>query len=525
MKIPNKFIAIITMLLCVNIVSVSTTYAEGLDDPAPEIVPTQPNGQSVLFDNMHAQTAGQADWVIDGAFSDFAEGIASRGYYVTELRKTTPFTWQDLQNYDVFIIPEANIPFKKSEQDAMIAYVENGGSIFFISDHYNADRNKNRWDSSEVMNGYRRGAYTDPTKGMSVSEKNSNAMQGIASTDWLSDNFGIRFRYNALGDIKTTAVVNAQDTFNITTGVSTVTMHAGSTLAITNPQQAKGIVHMPNGLTTTHKWGPSVDQGVYHGGGIAEGAYAAIAKLGAGKAAFIGDSSPVEDATPKYRNEETGKIKKTYDGFTDADNGTLLLNMVDWLANQEDYQSFMETNISRDTVSPQLAIEEPLHSTEPQQEPWSNPLPTYRWYEATSFAAGSFGSSELPIAEPLYRLLHNAIMANHTTETVTVKIEGLQPNQMITDITLGAYITGGQQIAKVQNINGSWPTSYGYSTPFSMLANAQGVATKQINMQFNPNITGQANLRLRQNKNNVVTQAITISVAKQREAIQDKVAN
>lgn len=58
-----------------------------------------------------------------------------------------------------------------------------------------------------------------------------------------------------------------------------------------------------------------------------------------------------------------------------------------------------------------------------------------------------------------------------------------------------------------------------------MLANAQGVATKQINMQFNPNITGQANLRLRQNKNNVVTQAITISVAKQREAIKDKVAN
>ncbi len=39
-------------------------------------------------------------------------------------------------------------PYKKSEQDAMLQYVKNGGSIFFIADHYNADRNKNRWDSS-----------------------------------------------------------------------------------------------------------------------------------------------------------------------------------------------------------------------------------------------------------------------------------------------------------------------------------------------------------------------------------------
>ena len=42
----------------------------------------------------------------------------------------------------MFIVPEANIPYKKSEQDAMLQYVRNGGSIFFIADHYNADRNK-----------------------------------------------------------------------------------------------------------------------------------------------------------------------------------------------------------------------------------------------------------------------------------------------------------------------------------------------------------------------------------------------
>ena len=70
----------------------------------------------------------------------------------------------------------------------MLQYVKNGGSIFFIADHYNADRNKNRWDSSEVFNGYRRGAWDNPAKGMSNEEANSQAMQGVESSDWLSDN-------------------------------------------------------------------------------------------------------------------------------------------------------------------------------------------------------------------------------------------------------------------------------------------------------------------------------------------------
>jgi hypothetical protein len=53
----------------------------------------------------------------------------------------------------------------------MIQYVQNGGSIFFIGDHYNADRNKNRWDASEVFNGYRRGAYSNP-KGIPNQKRN-----------------------------------------------------------------------------------------------------------------------------------------------------------------------------------------------------------------------------------------------------------------------------------------------------------------------------------------------------------------
>ena len=103
----------------------------------------------VLFDNTHAQTAGAADWIIDGAFSDFANGLRNAGFTVDQLERSIPYTFGEqaytynkLKDYDVFVIGEANVPFKATEQAALLQYVQNGGSIFFISDHYNADRNK-----------------------------------------------------------------------------------------------------------------------------------------------------------------------------------------------------------------------------------------------------------------------------------------------------------------------------------------------------------------------------------------------
>lgn len=364
--------------------------AENASDPAPQLQPVgTANGKKVLFDNTHGQTAGAADWVLNGGFSDFASALANKGYYAKELRKNSPITYEDLQEYNVFIIGEANIPYKTSEQAAMIQYVQNGGSIFFIGDHYNADRNKNRWDASEVFNGYRRGAYSNPTKGMGTEEAASAAMQGVTGSDWLSSNFGIRFRFNAIGDVTANDIVAPSQAFGITTGVSTVAMHAGSTLAITDPNKAKGIVYLP---TTTAAWGNAVDQGVYNGGGRAEGPYAAVSKLGLGKAAFIGDSSPVEDATPKYLREETGTAKTTYDGFKEQNDGTLLVNIIDWLSKQESYTALSQVSgLQLDQATSLLAIENPQTSTEPEAEPWAAPAAGYKWYDSSTFKSGSYG--------------------------------------------------------------------------------------------------------------------------------------
>lgn len=365
----------------------------GTDTPLPN-----GTGKKVLFDNTHAQTAGAADWVIDGGFSDFANGLKADGFTVDSLTRPIPYTFGEqaitydkLKGYDVFVIAEPNVPFKSTEQAAMLQYVKGGGSIFFIADHYNADRNKNRWDGSEAINGYRRGAYSNPAKGMSAEEAASPAMQGVSGSDWLGTNFGIRFRYNAIGDVNANDIVASSQAFGITAGVSSVAMHAGSTLAILDPTKAKGIVYLPSSVS---KWNNAVDQGVYNGGGRAEGPYAAVSKVGEGKAAFIGDSSPVEDASPKYLREETGAKKTTYDGYKEVDDAKLLVQTVRWLAVKESYTSLNQVSgLTLDSPTSLISIETPSTSTEPQAEPWAAPAAGYKWYDPTTFKSGSYGAA------------------------------------------------------------------------------------------------------------------------------------
>ncbi|MNW25033.1 Endonuclease YhcR precursor [compost metagenome] len=491
----------------------------GGTDPGDNVPPLENGaGKKVLFDNTHAQTAGAADWVIEGAFSDFADGLKAEQFEVDQLERLIPYTFGEqaitydkLKDYDVFIVGEANIPFKKSEQDAILRFVEEGGGLFFISDHYNADRNKNRWDSSEVMNGYRRGAYNNLTLGMSAAEAASPAMQDIVSSDWLADHFGLRFRYNAIGDVTATDIVAPSQAFGITSGVSGVAMHAGSTLAIIDPAQAKGIVYLPQGNIPA--WSFAVDQGVYNGGGRAEGPYAAISKRGLGKAAFIGDSSPVEDATPKYLREETGTSKKTYDGFKEQDDAVFLVNTVKWLTMQENYTSFDQVDgLTLDTPTSLLPMETPANSTEPQPEPWAEPAPGYLWYDPTTFKPGSYGATQSSGGTAGYSLSVPGNLVAGGTYTMTVTAQGLNPGQTVSDLRAGIYLPGGEQIARFQSANGSW-SSYGYSPTFAATADNDGTAVHTLTFQLKAGATGQASMRLRQGSNNLLTESVTIGSA------------
>ncbi|KTE93923.1 hypothetical protein FE68_15700, partial [Staphylococcus aureus] len=62
------------------------------------------------------------------------------------------------------------------------------------------------------------------TKGMNAEEKRSTAMQGVKRSDWISTNFGARFRYNALGALKMSNIVFSKESFGFTEGVKSVSM-------------------------------------------------------------------------------------------------------------------------------------------------------------------------------------------------------------------------------------------------------------------------------------------------------------
>ncbi len=106
---------------------------------------------SVLFDAGHGQDAGNADWLIDGAYSDFANAL-KRFFYVDETyQNLTPSL---LANYNVLVIPEPNVPFSREEENAIVSFVKNGGGVFFIADHEGADRNHNGWDAVSIYDDF-----------------------------------------------------------------------------------------------------------------------------------------------------------------------------------------------------------------------------------------------------------------------------------------------------------------------------------------------------------------------------------
>jgi uncharacterized protein YdeI (BOF family) len=406
----NALTAIGLGLISLSSLSYAVDYEWNANVPVKIPSAQTNNNKTVLFDVSHGGTEGNADWVIDGGFSDFADALVAEGYRVEEYRgidlnndgliryaddlnspglnNEAIITYAAIQHADVLVLAESNRPFKMSEYQALEQFVAAGKGIYFIGDHYNADRNLNTWDATEVFNGYNRSTLAKYNYSGEYGDlRNPGNSQG-----WLAQNFGIRFRFNAVdykaGVSDVTAPVHAE---GITQGVEPILMAGGATLAITDPSKAKGLVYLSAQDNAT-AWGHAIDSGLYFGG-RAEGPYVAIAKSGLGKAAFIGDSSPVEDSSPKYRRQDSGSTKKTYPGWTDpGDAATLSVNIINWLATQESYTEFDNNNGHTEgelTPNAKAAIE----MDDPDNgNPWSTPSNGYNPYDPSTFANGAFAA-------------------------------------------------------------------------------------------------------------------------------------
>lgn len=491
---PSQFLGYFTS-------NATTPYTWNNVIPEKTPLPANDNGKLVLFDTSHGGTEGSADWVIDGAFSSFADALVAEGYTVREYRgidknsdgairfyddrqagnvalNECVITYASIADADVFVMAEPNRPLKTSEYDALMQFVNAGKGIYFIADHYNADRNLNTWDSTEVFNGYNRSTDAAYNLGGEYGDRRNPQS---ANLGWLSQNFGIRFRFNAI-DCKSgvSDVRSASQTEGITQGVEPILMAGGATLSIVDGSKAKGLVYLSSSDNAT-KWSYAADTGLYFGG-EAEGPYVAISKPSAGKAAFIGDSSPVEDNTPKYLRQSDGTAKKTWPGWNDTGHAaTLSVNIVNWLATPESYVGFDGVSHPAGTVTPNPMID--IEKAEQQAEPWSNPSGGFDPWNTDTFAAGSFGapnpSGGTPVNSATFALYPTYVYAN---EPFALAISG-----NTTTPTFGAYLDGGSQQGQLF-LGGSW-TSSGYNNvptplPTAVTARIVSVASPPVKIRL-----------------------------------------
>ena len=296
----------------------------------------------ILFDATKAESASNADWVIDtdqnnlgfngavatagsgsesnpqqfptpdqttvtgttietywkGALSSWGIDCVKQGYQVETLTYNGKITYgltsnsQDLSRYKVFIVCEPNIVFSASEKEAMLNFVKEGGGLFMVSDHTISDRNNDTWDSPHIWNDL----------------LTNNTIENYP--------FGIAFDLVNISGASFNIATNPND--SILNGVMGKVKEAewfnGTTMTLNPSKNA------------------SVSGKIFTTGSSLSGTtnvMFATARYGKGKVAAIGDSSPCDDGTG-----DSGDTN-LYNGYTHDAAGNhrpLLMNATIWLA-------------------------------------------------------------------------------------------------------------------------------------------------------------------------------------------------
>ncbi|MGA8247155.1 MAG: hypothetical protein WB797_09635 [Nocardioides sp.] len=302
------------VLLACALVAAGLSLA--LQSPATAATPPY----HVLFDNTSAETAGNADWIIStsqpdplaqdpdptgesswtGALSAWGVALQQTGdYSLATLPASGRITYgdsanaQDLSHYDEFVLPEPNILFTAAEKTAIMRFVQAGGGLFMISDHNGSDRNNDGADSVEVLNDLMTDNSVDSADPFGLS---------IDRLDISSENPDV-IGSQAAGD-PVVAGPFGSVTGSILRGGTTATLRPADNGAVRGEVFRTGF--SPSGTT---------------------GAAFATSSFGAGRVAYWGDSSPIDDGTGQSGNT-------LFDGWDDpaGTDAVLALNATQWLA-------------------------------------------------------------------------------------------------------------------------------------------------------------------------------------------------
>ena len=257
---------------------------------------THSNPQQYPTPTQTAVTSSTAETYWEGALSYWAIDCVNKGYWVESLPPLTgQITYgsttntQDLSKYNVFVVCEPNIRFTQAEITAMMNFIQNGGSLFAISDHTVSDRNNDGWDSPMIWNDF----------------MTNNPVQNNA--------FGYKFASDNFSGLSNNMVTTGD---SITRGpygnVAEVQWSNGTAMYI-NPSQ--------NPSVKAHIWKSGAGQ-------TDTAALCVTARWKCGKIASIGDSSPPDDGT----GNPASTLYTGYTGDAAGNHRPWLMNMMIWLA-------------------------------------------------------------------------------------------------------------------------------------------------------------------------------------------------
>ncbi len=278
-------------------------------------------GKKFLFDATKAETAGNADWVIDednstpqqvptplqstitsstsetywtGALSSWGIALVKKGQFVETLPSGKSITYgnagnpQDLSKYNVFVVDEPNVRFTAAEKTAILSFVQNGGGLLMISDHTQSDRNNDGWDSPAIWNDLmtNNGAVNNPF-GFSVDLTNI-----------------VQLSNNVLTGSSTNPILHGSQG-----NVTQLDFHNGATLTLAPSSNAsvQGLI-----------WKSGVTQNT-------QNVLCASSTYGSGRVFVVTDSSPMDDGTGTSGNS-------LFNGWTTYSHVPLFMNASLWLA-------------------------------------------------------------------------------------------------------------------------------------------------------------------------------------------------
>jgi len=269
--------------------------------PTPSTYAGDCAGIKVLFDNAHGETAGNADWSIDGAYSSFADALRKEGMVVdqwgnTECRRCgeddVPITYNVLEKYNVYVIPEPNVNFTPRERAAILMFLRNGGGILFMGDHSGSDRNNDGWDSVEIINGFTQWMATD---------KDYDLEKPYIYDKDFAGRLGFRYTFEGADDAH---ISNFMKDHPITQGLTEVGSWGGGV-----------IKNLGFGNANTVIWYNSSEKDVY----LIAGFYFK------GRFTSIADSGVFDDGTG-------AEGEALYDGWNYGSDALMGINTIKWLA-------------------------------------------------------------------------------------------------------------------------------------------------------------------------------------------------